>query len=106
MADISVEELYSRRQNGEEIFILDVREHFEYDLVNIGGELIPLGELENRLYEIEAYKDKEVIVYCRTGSRSAYAVQVLAEHGFQNPRNLTGGIHEWSRKIDPSVPMY
>lgn len=106
MADISVQELNERRQNGEEIFVLDVREFFEYDLINLEGELIPLGELQNRLVEIEQYKDKEVVVYCRTGSRSADAVRLLKEHGFQNARNLIGGIHEWARKIDPSFPLY
>lgn len=106
MADISVIELNERITKGEKVFLLDVREYFEYDLVNLDGELIPLGELQDRLYELDAYKDKEVVVYCRTGSRSGDAVKFLKENGFKNPRNLIGGIHEWARKIDPSFPLY
>jgi rhodanese-related sulfurtransferase len=106
MADITVEELNQRRTNGENVFLLDVREHFEYDLINLEGELIPLGELQNRLYELESRKNDEIVVYCRTGSRSATAVQLLISNGFTNVRNLTGGIHEWGKKIDPSFPLY
>jgi rhodanese-related sulfurtransferase len=106
MPDITVEELHERQSKGEDIFLLDVREVFEYDIAHIDGELIPLGELKNRLFEIEEYKDKEVVVYCRTGARSADAVNFLKSEGFKSPRNLIGGIHEWARKIDSSIPLY
>ncbi len=106
MPDITVEELNERQSNGEEIFLLDVREIFEYDIANLEGELIPLGELRDRLYEIDEYKDKEIVVHCRTGARSADAVAFLKSEGFKNPRNLIGGIHEWARKVDPSIPQY
>ncbi len=104
--DITVEELNERIQNGEEIVLLDVREQFEHDMVNIEGILIPLGELPDRVGELEAYKDQEIIVYCRSGARSAEGVRILKNAGFSNPRNMKGGINTWAGKIDPSMPMY
>lgn len=106
MVDITVEELNERREKGDDIFLLDVREFFEHDISNIEGEVIPFGELHFRLDEIGEYRDKEIVVYCRTGSRSAEAVVLLHENGFKKARNLTGGINEWARKIDPSLPVY
>lgn len=105
-ADITPEELNGKLKNSEELFILDVREEFEYDISNIGGFLIPLMELENRLYEIEDKKDMEVIVHCRTGKRSADAVKILEENGFKYARNLAGGINQWAIEIDRDLPVY
>ncbi len=103
--EMTVEELSEKMKSGDAPVILDVREYFEFDLANIDGVLIPLGELEMRLYEIEQHKEDEVVVHCRTGSRSAEAVQLLQNNGFKSVRNLTGGLNEWARKIDPSVPV-
>lgn len=104
-AEISVEELSEKMKSGNSPVLLDVREYFEFDLANLDGILIPLGELEMRLYEIEQHKENELVVHCRTGSRSAEAVEMLRKNGFKNVRNLTGGLNEWARKIDPSVPV-
>ncbi len=104
--DITVEELHERIGKGDEIFLVDVREPFEYDIVNLDGLLIPLGELEDRLSELDTHKEKEVIVHCRTGARSGEAVEILKRNGFKNPRNLAGGINDWAKKIDPSFPLY
>jgi len=106
MNNITVEELHKRKENGENPFLLDVRELFEYDIANLEGEIIPLGELEFRLYEIEDRKEEEIIVYCRTGSRSTTACDLLQSNGFSNVRNLDGGINEWAQKIDPTMPVY
>jgi len=90
----------------EDFLLLDVRQQDEYDFVNLDGTLIPLGQLQQRLGEIDAYKDKEVVVMCRTGSRSGQAARILAREGFQNVFNLSGGINGWSRDVDPSLPTY
>lgn len=104
--EINVNDLNERIQKGDKINLLDVREQFEYDMVNLDGKLIPLGELESRLGEIEAWKDQEVIIHCRSGARSAEACRILMRHGFVNPVNLQGGINRWAMLIDPSLPMY
>ncbi|MCS6796856.1 MAG: rhodanese-like domain-containing protein [Raineya sp.] len=93
--DIQVQELYERLNKGENLLILDVREQWEYDEENLNGKLIPLGELPHRLAEIEDWKDKEVIVHCRSGGRSENAKKFLQSKGFQNVRNLLGGISKY-----------
>lgn len=102
--EISVEELKSRLDRGERPFLLDVREPREYAICNLGGVLIPQGELPGRLGELDP--SKEIIVYCRTGRRSAAAVALLKRAGFKNPRNLAGGVAAWAGRIDPSMPRY
>lgn len=103
--EITVTDLKARIDAGERPFVLDVRQPDEYDAANIGGALIPLGELPDRLGEIEAHRgDAVLVVHCRSGSRSARAVEMLRAHGFENAVNLQGGIHAWSDLIDPSLP--
>ena len=97
--DITVDELKERMDKGEKINLIDVREQFEFDEFNLGGKLIPLGTLPNSLEQIDSLKDKEVIVHCKSGSRSAAAKQFLSQHGFTNVRNLTGGVTEWQKKF-------
>jgi molybdopterin/thiamine biosynthesis adenylyltransferase/rhodanese-related sulfurtransferase len=99
--EITVEEL---KEKIDEVSILDVREPHEYEVANIGARLIPLGELPERLIELD--KDEAVAVYCKTGARSARAVKLLKEAGFQNVYNVKGGITAWSEEIDPSIPKY
>ena len=89
----------------EDFFLLDVREPNEYQIGRIpGSTLIPLGEVPRRLDEIP--RDKEIIVQCKMGGRSARAAQFLRQQGYQRVKNLKGGILDWSDKIDPSVPKY
>ncbi len=90
--DISVQELKKRIDSGEAIHLIDVREPYEYEADNLGGELIPLGDLPHRLDELDDLRDQEVIVHCRSGARSAMAQKILEEAGFSNVRNLTGGL--------------
>ena len=103
---ITAVELKEKMDASEDFLLLDVRQQDEYDFVNLDGTLIPLGQLQQRLGEIDAYKDKEVVVMCRTGSRSGQAARILAREGFQNVFNLSGGINGWSRDVDPTLPTY
>lgn len=90
--DITVQELKERLDKGETLNLFDVREPNEYEADNLGGTLIPLGELPYRIDELDGLQDEEVIVHCRSGARSARAQQYLEENGFNNVRNVTGGI--------------
>ncbi len=90
--DISVNELRKRIESGEELNLIDVREEYEYDADNIDGLLIPLGELPERIGEIEHLKDEEVLVHCRSGKRSETAQRFLQSRGFTNVRNVIGGM--------------
>ncbi|MBX3101789.1 MAG: rhodanese-like domain-containing protein [Bacteroidetes bacterium] len=103
MADITVTELKQRLDQGEKLIILDVREDDEYRTGNIGAIHIPLGSLMTRQDELMPYKDSEIIVHCRSGKRSASAVQFLQASGFANPRNLAGGILAWKEQVDPGI---
>ncbi|MCL5268718.1 MAG: rhodanese-like domain-containing protein [Bacteroidetes bacterium] len=102
--EISVIELKERLDSGEEIFILDVRQPDEYRYCNIGGLLIPLGELPRQLGDLD--RDREIVVVCHSGARSARATQYLQRAGFLNVKNLAGGIDRWAEEIDPTLPRY
>ncbi len=93
--DISVINLKRRLDAGEKINLIDVRETFEFEEFNLNGTLIPLGELPSRIDEIEHLKNEEIIVHCRSGKRSQTAQQFLLQMGFQNVRNLLGGVLDW-----------
>jgi rhodanese-related sulfurtransferase len=95
MADITVQELRERIDKGEELNIIDVRELWEYEEYNIGGRLIPLGELQGKLDDLDELHDKEVIVHCKAGARSAAAQALMIQNGFKNVRNLLGGMMAW-----------
>jgi sulfur-carrier protein adenylyltransferase/sulfurtransferase len=97
-------ELRDRQSRGEKIFLVDVREPHEYQICNLAGYLIPLGDLPRRVQEIDA--SGAVVVHCRSGVRSAKAVDFLRKAGFSRVWNLKGGILAWSDEVDPSVPKY
>ena len=100
MNNITVEELKKRLDAGEELHIVDVREPHENADFNIGGVLIPLGQIQSmQIDEIDDLKDKEVIVYCRSGNRSGQACMFLDAMGFKNTRNLVGGMLAWQEKV-------
>ena len=103
---ITVDELKRKLDAKEDIFVLDVREPHEYLIANLGAPQIPVGEVERRIGELAAQKNREVIVHCRSGARSQKAALVLKQAGFTNVSNLTGGILAWADKIDPSMPKY
>jgi adenylyltransferase/sulfurtransferase len=101
---ISVEELKKKLDAKADIFILDVREPHEYQICNLQGYLIPVGDLPKRVSELDS--SREIIAHCKMGGRSAKAVNFLRRSGFKKVYNLTGGITEWAEKIDPKMPKY
>ncbi len=102
--EITVESLKARLDSGEDIFILDVREPREYEIVNLGVPLIPLSELPKRYNELDP--SAEIVVHCKMGGRSAKAAAFLRQKGFKHVKNLVGGIDAWIEKIDTSLPRY
>jgi len=102
--EIRPEELKTKLDAGDDIFILDVREPHEYQICNIGGHLIPLGDLPARMNELDS--SREIVAHCRSGVRSAKAVTLLRQAGFGKVKSLAGGILAWSDKVDPAVPKY
>lgn len=104
--ETTVQELKKRRDEGQSPFVLDVRKPYEASIASIDADtLIPLDELEDRIEELEGHKDEEIVVHCRSGSRSADATKILRARGF-DAKNLKGGILAWSDEIDDSVPKY
>jgi adenylyltransferase/sulfurtransferase len=98
-------QLKEKIDRGDKFTLIDVREPHEFQIGRIpGSTLIPLGQLPNRLSELDP--DAEIVAHCRSGARSQKAVDLLKQHGFKNVRNMTGGILAWSDKVDPSVPKY
>lgn len=96
MGNISVQELKQRLDQGEEINLVDVREPQEHEEFNIGGQLIPLGRFRIMdVDELEPLKDEEIILYCRSGNRSGQAAMMLENMGFDNVKNLEGGVKKW-----------
>lgn len=97
--DIMVDELQERIEAGEKVNMVDVREPYEHEEFNIGGQLIPLGSLPVRIHELTQDKDAELVMYCRSGGRSGMAKQFMEQSGYKNVRNLTGGMIEWQRRF-------
>jgi sulfur-carrier protein adenylyltransferase/sulfurtransferase len=102
--EMTPRELKARLDRGDEVYILDVREPHEYQICNIKGHLLPLGELPRRVHELDS--SREIVAHCRSGKRSAEAVDFLRKAGFRKIHNLKGGILAWSEEVDPSVPKY
>jgi molybdopterin/thiamine biosynthesis adenylyltransferase/rhodanese-related sulfurtransferase len=102
--DIEPEVLKRRLDAGEKIYILDVREWHEYKICNIGGHLIPLPQLANRIQELDPAH--EIVVHCKSGGRSLQALAILQSAGFRNVKNLRGGIIAWAERVDPAVSKY
>ncbi|MGI4021647.1 MAG: rhodanese-like domain-containing protein [Janthinobacterium lividum] len=104
MKEISVQELKEKMDAGEDFQLIDVREDFEYEMSNLGGELIPLSGIAIESGKIN--KDKPVVVMCRSGKRSAAAIMQLEQQGFKDLYNLKGGILAWADEIDPEIQVY
>ena len=102
--EITPKELKARLDRGDDLFILDVREPHEFQICQIGGHLIPLGDLPRRVSELDS--SREIVAHCRSGKRSADAVAFLKQAGFKKIWNLKGGILAWSDEVDPKVPKY
>ena len=102
--EINVQELKEWQASGKDFQLIDVREQNEYEFVNIGGELIPQGDIIAKVENIS--KDKDVVVHCRSGARSANAILILQDMGYSNLYNLKGGILAYAQEIDPALPQY
>ncbi len=104
MKEVTVQELKSKIDQNEDFQLIDVRETFEYELSNLDGLNIPLSGI--LLEADKVSKDKPVIIQCRSGKRSAQAVMLLEQQGFDNLANLKGGILAWQAEIDPEIDVY
>jgi adenylyltransferase/sulfurtransferase len=104
LPEITPVELKQRLDRGDNIYVLDVREPHEYDICNLNGHLIPLGDLPARVHELNTAD--EIVAHCRSGVRSGKAVDFLRKAGFRKVKNLKGGILAWSDQVDASVPKY
>lgn len=102
--EITVQELKQKMDAKEDFQLIDVREKHEYDIVNLGAELIPLNTVLDNVNKFS--RDKQVIVHCKGGVRSAKAIQALEEKGFTNLYNLKGGIVAYAKEVDESLPVY
>jgi adenylyltransferase/sulfurtransferase len=103
--DITATELAERLKRGDLIRLLDVREPHELQISRLeGATLIPYGQLAARLSELNSAE--EVVVFCKSGNRSAYALELLASAGFRKIKHLKGGINAWAEAVDPSLPVY
>jgi adenylyltransferase/sulfurtransferase len=104
--ETTVEELKARVDRRAPFFLLDVRETHEYQISRIAGStLIPLGQLPGRIGELSSVSGQEIIIYCKSGIRSAKAVTILKENGIE-AKNLKGGILAWIDKVDPTLAKY
>jgi adenylyltransferase/sulfurtransferase len=101
---VNVRDLKKRIDAGEDLFILDVREPFEYQIANIGGVLIPQNDVAQRIGELD--RDREIVVQCKSGGRSQRIAEYLKQSGFSKVSNLAGGILAWSDEVDPKIPKY
>ena len=102
--DVSVEQLVVLRGGSATHLLIDVREPHEREICEIGGDLMPLGTIASRLAELD--NGAHIVVYCRSGARSAKAVTAMREAGFENVWNLKGGILAWIDRIDPTLTRY
>jgi adenylyltransferase/sulfurtransferase len=101
---ITVQELKRRIDAGDAPCVLDVREPWEHKIARIGGQLIPMNEIPQRLSELD--REREIVVHCHHGIRSQRVAEFLQQSGFTRVSNLSGGIDAWSLQIDPTVPKY
>jgi sulfur-carrier protein adenylyltransferase/sulfurtransferase len=102
--EMTPRELKQRLDRGDDLFVLDVREPHEFQICNLNGYLLPLGDLPRRANELDS--SREIVAHCRSGKRSAEAVEFLRKAGFRKVWNLKGGILAWSDEVDPSTPKY
>jgi rhodanese-related sulfurtransferase len=102
--EITVQDLRQKLESGEPFVFIDVREPWEYEEFNLGAQLIPLNTLVNSMHELEDHKDDQIILHCRSGSRSAMAQGLLLANGFKNVLNLKGGVMAWQEAFGNSKP--
>jgi len=106
ISEIDPSELVERLATADPPFLLDVREPFEREIVDLGGTLVPMRTLPDRLGELDLRKDQDIVVYCRSGARSGRVVHWLRSIGYGSALNLKGGVLAWREEIDPGLPTY
>lgn len=105
LEEITVQDLKTVLDNGEDVTLVDVREPHEWEICRIeGATLLPLSEIDSRLHELDS--SQTLLVYCKTGVRSAKVIQRLSEVGFTRLKNVRGGIKAWAEEVDPRMPIY
>ncbi len=105
--EIDVKSVKSMLDSGDNFLLLDCRQPQEHQTAKIDGAmLIPMGEIPDRLSEIESFKTTKIVVHCHLGGRSLRVTEWLRSNGFEQTQNMTGGITAWSQDVDPSVPQY
>jgi sulfur-carrier protein adenylyltransferase/sulfurtransferase len=104
VAQVTPEELKALLDEGSDLLLLDVREPHEREICRLPGHFIPLGDLPARVHELDSAR--EIVAYCKSGMRSARAVEFLQSVGFRRVRNLAGGINGWAKRVDPAMPQY
>jgi len=104
MREITVQELKNMRDSNADFQLIDVREPFEYEVSNLGGTNIPLSGIAVEANGVS--RDRPVVVHCRSGKRSAQAILLLEQQGFDNLSNLKGGILAWKAEFDPEMEVY
>jgi len=106
-AEVSVEEVQTLANAGEELLLLDCRSHAEFAVAHLpSAKLVPMEELHLRVAELMPWKDKRIIVYCHHGMRSELVADWLRSQGFPSVQNMTGGVDAWAIRIDTSLPRY
>ncbi len=104
---LSATELAGWLRGANPPMLLDVREEEEHRFAALpDSKLVPLGQIPDRVAELDAWKDRDIVVYCHHGVRSLHAIGWLRQQGFHKLRNLSGGIDAWSREVDSTVPRY
>ena len=105
--EISCQEVRAWQQAGGDTLLIDCREPDEYAIAAIDGALLlPMGEIPDRLSELEAYRERPIAVHCHHGGRSLRVARWLREQGFSQAQSMAGGIDQWSQEIDAGVPRY
>ncbi|HMP78133.1 MAG TPA: rhodanese-like domain-containing protein [Pirellulaceae bacterium] len=104
--EISCQDVRELLDQGEPFLFIDCREPWERQIASIGGDLIPLGSLEEKLDWIREHTLGRLIVYCHHGRRSLLAARFLRQHGVQSAQSMAGGIERWRQVVDPSIPEY
>lgn len=105
--EIDVQTVKAMQKRQADFLLLDCREQKEFDVARItGSRLVPMHDIPDRLSELEAFRDKPIVVHCHHGGRSLRVTQWLRQQGFMTAQNMAGGIDAWSMEIDPTVPRY
>ena len=104
MKEITVAELKKLKDENVDVQLIDIREDYELEIAEMGGEHIAMGDVMDNLDKIS--KTKQVVIHCRTGARSAAICNALEKEGFKNVYNLKGGINAWADEIDETIMKY